>query len=924
MYDPQFRFPFGKYGGKTLDEIYRKDKGYLDWAVSPRGLSDKPDLVSKIRTYLTQRENGTISHVEETVTVKSGNSPSETRDYGIKYGDFINFPDEIIRRVLDGLNIAYASMKHVFTVIKGESANLNSRLFERSKKYFEDPSNLEGWEEGDLGKDLVKIYFAWYFGVLGIPMKTTITRADAALFQGEILKKWENGSIMKDIIYDLTLEAGTWRKQCKKVPYMFTPAMCQFLMLGLNGDDMNKLHKCNYDRVMWNEKEDFPRKRERVSVLYDVDWARDYYAFVMNPYAYYNIPLSTCDNVIITSKRNTDNFLYERGLGEFSRYVYSNSKDNRWSATPDWLITKEFPDIINSKELLIANYGIFFDMEHVYLRHIYYEEQAVAAFVTGNLTLQTGDVKEKYIPKELDGFALTAEQVDALRGSLSKALSVITGLAGTGKTTVIKGIARYLRNSNKTFIICAFTAKAKRRIIEVLGDDFRDPVYSHESRSCVRTIHSTISHFTKIEDPRSGNNLGYPDYLIIDEATTVSLSLLSKLLKFITDKGVNVIMTGDINQLTPIKYGRCFEDIVNSGHVDIYRLTQILRVQGGVTDPIITNSTNIVVSPGYTPFSANNFQVITCGDLQRVACDLVSRYKITLDNIQHHKFVTATNDDNTELNRVLSSCINPHESKYRNISCLTKRKDSLGNKVKVLLKYSLNDPVIFTKNDVYPGVSNGSEGVITGFTFDIATKSECMIVTVDSDGSTQNINVPLHQVKGTNDKYTARHIFLAYSITVYKAQGSEWSNVYFYVNGYASKRFLNKRCSYTAITRAKKNCCIVESRQHLYTSVCRTPINVHYGRLCERIALGDKTRSSRDLSINTTPLDSITSMMSHVRPFSANTTPLDSITSMMSHVRPFSANITPLDSITSMMSHVRPFSANTTSQLDPTPPPVYH
>lgn len=45
----------------------------------------------------------------------------------------------------------------------------------------------------------------------------------------------------------------------------------------------------------------------------------------------------------------------------------------------------------------------------------------------------------------------------------------------------------------------------------------------------------------------------------------VSLSLFSHLLRLFRNKDANVIMLGDINQLPPIKYGRQFEDIINSG-----------------------------------------------------------------------------------------------------------------------------------------------------------------------------------------------------------------------------------------------------------------------------------------------------------------------------------------------------------------------
>lgn len=136
----------------------------------------------------------------------------------------------------------------------------------------------------------------------------------------------------------------------------------------------------------------------------------------------------------------------------------------------------------------------------------------------------------------------------------------------------------------------------------------------------------------------------------------VSLSLLAHLLRLFRNKTVTVIMLGDINQLPPIKYGRQFEDIINSGLVNINVLDKNLRVRGGLDNPIIVNSTNIVKSHMYTPTPASNFVLIDSRTPNYIA-DIVRDNNITLENIKHHKFITAMNDDNIELNRILSSLL---------------------------------------------------------------------------------------------------------------------------------------------------------------------------------------------------------------------------------------------------------------------------
>jgi len=659
---------------------------------------------------------------------------------------------------------------------------------------------------------------AWKYGIINDIFRPKFSGINS--IQELALDMWKKGETMSEIIHEFTREKTqeeregeiiTPRKYCKKLPFLFTPAMYQLLLLGISKDEMKKIHKCRYDQIMG--RVDFPVVREKISELHTLDWRNEYYKFMINPYAFYNIPLDKCDFVIVNSGRLLSDFVYERHLGEISRFVYRNTKDNRWTATPDWLMKKEYSNYIEFQDILRDNYGLVFDIELTYLRHVHAEEEQVASFILYNIYLQTLTFGIKYS----NDFVPTEEQDNAIRGSLSRSTSIITGLAGVGKSTVVKEIVRQIRNQNLEFIVCSFTAKAVKRVREILGDlaytELQDKIIWH-----VRTIER--------------GTLTRPDYLIIDEATMVSLSLLAHLLRLFRNKSVTLIMLGDINQLPSIKYGRPFEDIINSGLVHIHTLTKNLRVHGGIDDPIIVNSTNIIRAPIYTVQQANNFILIkyrSPADIQ----DIIRNNNITLENIKEHKFITAMNDDNTELNRILSSLLNNRSAKEsRNISCLTNRKDTYGKKIAVEMKYSIGDPVIFTKNHIYKYVSNGCERIIVG------VANDCIIV----DANGYNIPVPLHPIRNRPDVFTVKNMLLAYSITVHKSQGSQWRNVYYYIRGSPSKKFLNKRLTYTAITRACEKCTIIESEQNLFTLCCGQQINMHYGGLLNRIRSATNTK----------------------------------------------------------------------------------
>jgi len=816
-----YKFTFGKYKDKLLSQV---PQDYLNWCISPQGLNNKPDLINIITNYLNAQT------VIEKQPININDSPSITRNYGIVYDEFINFPDTVIHRILSSLNIGVHSINYVMTEFKRMGSNLNKNISGFSNKYFEDP-NANYNVDDILLSDLKKVAFAWKYGITGISLKYN---DNAKEIQDKILQDWNQGKSVDTIINEFTKELTkeekefnringiiSYRKQCKKIPYLFTPALCQFLMLEVSNTNMKKIYKCYFDQVMGFEKGAFPNEYNRISNLYSIDWKNHYYGFIMNPYAYYNIPIEVCDSVISLTNRSVENFALERKLGEFSRFIYGKSKDDKWNATPIWLIKKEYPDMLDYMPLLRNNYGLISDQqcaetssscrsqEYIYLYHIYHEELLVANFVNSNLSLEINPFKETAIMDEINGLILTDEQKNAIQGSLSKGLSIITGLAGTGKSTVIKGIVKILKLNQSKYKICAYTAKAKKRIIQILGDDDN-----------IKTIHSTIMSLEDNED--------FPNYIIIDEASMVSLSLLSKLVKLITNKSVSLIMLGDINQLPPIRYGRPFEDLINSKCVDIHKLNKILRIKGDSTDPIIVNSTNIVHANMYSVTPGSNFGIYPKGDLQQTIRAIVQYYNVSLENIKNNKFITYTNDDAIELNSILSNMINCYNNQSKIILTNTNRKDTNENKIQVRLKYSVDDPVIFTKNHVYPGVSNGCEGKVSGF---INDGLNYMLVDI---GNNRDIRIPLYHSRISNEFYI-KHVSLAYAITVYKAQGSEWNNVCFYINGLPSKKRLNKRLAYTAITRSKETCLIVESQNGLFENTCRTDINCHYSGLQNRI-----------------------------------------------------------------------------------------
>lgn len=793
-------FTFGKHKGKTVADVYHNDRSYIDW------LTKQPDFTTKhknIQEAIAYCQTNMVKVVEN------------EHHIDFQYGDIINFPESTIKIALQKLEVKQYQMK------------TNEEFLAFADNYNFDVFTNE---------DELKIALAWKYGICPDTFQS--------YFINGIKNSGGRENVVNILIKQLTtklkpeekfhyLNTGIPipRRICKSLPFLFTSAFFQLRLLGLKNKEINKITYCQQDGVMDMVKIDFPDCVEQVSPFHHFDWRAEFNAFLLNPYAYYTINLLTCDAVIRASDRNVNNMKYERDLGMISRKIYENVKKNKWTCTPTWAIkSMNYQDHI---DMLQNNYGLVFELDSAYLKHIRAEELAIAKFITDKM--KTEGVDYKLVDN--DKFKLSDEQLLAVKSAMSNPITVINALSGTGKTTIIKEIVRQIISDptkvNK-FVICSFTAKAVKRVQEVLGHHVIIKDKENNMTSCVRTIHSLMNALSK-------NAIDQPEYIIIDESTMVSLSLFAELVQLVHYMEFNLIMLGDINQLPPIKYGRPFEDMINSGQFEAIKLSKNFRVKNGADDPIIVNSNNIINSTFFTVAPASNFMVLNTSEnnFETDIRNLLRSRGITNQNAVQHKFITNTNDNNTRLNKIISDEIGDKNNK-RAISCWMKEK-------KITMNYAIGDPVVFTKNHTYPGTFNGDQGIITGFSG--KGYEEYMIVALNQPKEVEeklddkgkkidlnNIRIKLYPDRDFPGTYSIKSLLLGYSITVHKSQGSEYDNVYFYIKGMVSKSFNNKRLSYTAITRPKETCTIIEDDVGLFEAVSREVISVHYGNLDMRIS----------------------------------------------------------------------------------------
>ncbi len=850
-------------------------KSSIYWKVS---IGDVIDIICERKFdglyYLKANKQSIPNTIKFNVGTVSGLSSVDNRtDYGIQYGEFVNFSMNVIRKSLEDSRINMIAFDELIIKYLSKSQNINKDLYGLSDSVINGCANLLDIVNGtSMTIDILKrIALIWRYGLIN---KNPLDKVLAYF-----MTNWSESKGPLEIINELfrcnkeEAHAPIPKLNYHKYPFLFTGAQYQFYLLDITEKQMRSIKKMDdLDQIM--NSIDCSNNVERISPIYMFDWKNIHYRFLMNPYAWYRIDLDIATNIITSTGRDPKNFFYEKKLGTISRLVYSKTIMNKqpkilgemsieidpkskgliknytnWSGAPYWVIQQSFPDCLDHRNKLTTDYGLVFDElgnndKLIYIKHVREEELNVYSFVKSNNNLQIGLSEQNHIDYDLEDMNPTDEQKRAIKGSLTKSLSIITGIAGSGKSTIIRLLVKNLRMRNINFRICGFTGKSVQRIRDILGDYAYEKISDKDRskfnkddleigyNSCndelcipvVKTIHSLI--YSKSRDYK---------YIIVDEASMISLKLMSMLLKEFINKSVCFIFLGDINQLPPPEYGRPFEDIINSGCVKKYELTQNLRVHQNPNDKIIPNSTSITINDNYTPIIGDNFEIVNPVDKFQYISSIIMGNDY---NINTSKFLAARNLDVHEINQYISLLINPKTDpiKSRRIRFYTDEGSGDNKQMReILINFSVGDPVMITKNNIYYGyksqseipILNGMEGIITSF--DVSNMETIMKVIIDK----HNVDIPM--IHTGNNIYKVDKVVMSYVITIHKSQGSEWNNIYLYIGGKESKSFYNKRLTYTGTTRAKQKFKCIEEKDGLYQSMCKTHVSIHYGGLIQRL-----------------------------------------------------------------------------------------
>lgn len=219
------------------------------------------------------------------------------------------------------------------------------------------------------------------------------------------------------------------------------------------------------------------------------------------------------------------------------------------------------------KDCYNYNSGIIWDKEMRTKEE--YVDDNISARLTNQYELMKADSIIKYIASVKDN-GLTDEQLNVLWCLRNSKPCIVTGGAGTGKTTVIKTVVEYYKKTCglSNILLAAPTGKAARRLAEKTGLK-------------TATIHKALRK--NPEDDYVFFNESNPlqqSLVIIDESSMIDTELMYNLLNAVKPTS-KIIFVGDCNQLEPVGYGEPFEDFMNK--LEVFRLTVNHRQKEGTS-----------------------------------------------------------------------------------------------------------------------------------------------------------------------------------------------------------------------------------------------------------------------------------------------------------------------------------------------------
>lgn len=483
------------------------------------------------------------------------------------------------------------------------------------------------------------------------------------------------------------------------------------------------------------------------------------------------------------------------------KFVLDKNTVSGHTCLPKWKLDKELKkyEVIKYAPLmkeLIEEESIVIEVDptgedvYIYLKK-YYDAEVGVAEVIKERNKQITPSKHKYegyiLPK---GMIDDADQYNAVISFRSHNDSIITGGPGTGKSFVTKTICDIITENSESFVLCAPTGKAAKRLQEMTG---------HTAYTIHRLLRANFTDFSW--GYNAENQLTRYDWVIVDEASMIDIVLAWRLIQALPTT-TKILFIGDVDQLAPVGPGSFFRDLIKSGKIPVFRFRTNHRQGKGsliADNALRINRGELRLSFGNDLiFEEASNPIIVREKITDLMQELKEDYPDVLRDIQILSPQKGTQIGTEALNKMLRFELNPRA-----------RADET---------FSVGDKIMQTVNNYRLNVFNGFVGEI---------------LSINSGSYT--IDFYDHKTIEYPKRFE-KQLMLAYCCTVHKFQGSEVKSGVVIIST-THTYMLTRNLLYTGMTRFKEKCIILADRMALKRAIVNRKEADRYGRLLERLGV---------------------------------------------------------------------------------------
>jgi len=356
-------------------------------------------------------------------------------------------------------------------------------------------------------------------------------------------------------------------------------------------------------------------------------------------------------------------------------------------------------------------------------------------------------------------FKLTSQQLKAIDMVFNNKVSILTGGAGTGKSTTIKYILKKALQLNLIIRQAAPTGKAAKRIIETSG-------------MFASTIHSLLG-VTFDEDGNfkficNEKNPIFADLIILDEVSMIDNNLMYHFIMAVDPERTTLLLIGDSGQLPSVGVGAILRDMISSRKIPHIELDIIHRNSGKIVEACSKVRNGEVYTPNKpkeldlkaeNPINMVHMQCETPEKTLKAIGYLVERMGVRgFDMVNDIQVISPVNKKGLlsceSINQLLKEQLNPYIPVKNFLGEIEPEPENQ--------KFRINDKIINTKNGSMKDVDNEDCVIVNG---DIGFIQEFVgkqMIVKFSDPE-RFVKLPVNSNK----------LILAYAITCHKFQGSQ-------------------------------------------------------------------------------------------------------------------------------------------------------